>query len=1626
MSFSSRLPRRRLLALTTALCGILASASPAVAQQMGGFGTVQSRTGPVSVAVSGTNLNVSATGSGIVNWTDFNVQAGSIAAFRNGNGSQAANVAILNRVLGTQPTTIGGALTSDANVSVYLVNSNGIMFGSSSQVNLGSLVASTLDVTDADFLDGDGRLTFTSNDNPNAYLIVGSGAQMQTKGDLVLLGDTLSSDGSLQAGGDLAAIAAGRVTVQSAVGSPLKFEISRGSLQASLRAGGAANGRNVVLGAVGQAGVTDGLLEVEALATATGVAASDHGVTIFAGNEVSAPNVVVHSNQSARIDITGLGTIRSSRDIIVDGNSNVGVNLVDAAGAASVEGRGIVEVNQVFADEMVLTGLYLYAGGLDAKQTIALYGSEVASITGDVTAFNVSVNGRAIYLGDDSDSEVIAAAYIQTNAGTGGINGGAGLTLDSQRATVLLTTGGANFDRSSRIRSSRSLLFGGGTDQRVTLGDVDVGAIAGLDSYQADITFGNLNVGSDLLIATTDDLRADSITSAGALTMSGLRMEFGGDLIGENKVTLAGKTLTARNVRSRTDDVAVETSADGIALGSAAGRAITLTSRGGGITVDGIDATSDVLVNAYGAGIVDLGHVKAGASISLMSEDVLRTGSLHAADSVNAYGTTVSAGDVRADTGSAFLTAGIGSVDAGDVTAGKTISLRTEHPSGGAGVVKVGAVSGGGNVEILSDDLVLDHALSGRSVWLKVADGGTIALHSKLTAKNLTVEGGALVQASGAELTAGTLTGSLRGEVSLTGNNHIGAIRDLSATSLDLVNDHNWIEIIGSNRFAGDVSLVTSGSLQIGGGSSLGGELVSLAVGDRFTNSGGGSAISATKNWAIYLNTPDGQNFGGLDSGNRAIWGSDASRSPITSLNGDRYVFTHRPTLTFYSVQFDKTYGTDVAAYLANRYNFVGLHQGVAGAFQGDVFSDIVQGRPVLTSAGAAATAGVAGGPYTIDIAQGSLVASGGYDLAFESSGVLRVSPKQLTAAATVDSKVYDGTDAASGSIALSGLLFDDVVNASGVFRFDDKNAGTGKIVTAAGVALHGADAANYVIDGPIGAVADILRKDVQVTIAADSKIYDGTRSATGRVSRFDGLVTGDDVVLGGGEFAFSDKNAGVGKTVSISGLTFGGADAGNYSFATPATAAADILRKDVAVSVAADTKTYDGGTSASGRITAIDGIIAGDALSFTSGDFAFADKNAGAGKQVLVSGIGMSGADSGNYTLVLPAATTADILRRDVVVAVTADAKTYDGGTRGSGRIISTDGIVAGDALSFTSGDFAFADKNAGAGKQVLVSGIGMSGADSGNYTLVLPATTTADILRRDVVVAVTADAKTYDGGTRASGRINSTDGIVAGDALSFTSGDFAFVDKNAGAGKQVLVSGIALGGADSGNYALVVPATTTASINRKMVTVGVVADDKVYDGSVAAVGRAAALDGLVAGDEIVIEGGRYAFVDKNAGIDKQVLVSGLGLAGADSANYTLAVAPTATADIARRTISVRADDVHAPRSGSVPPLRFSILSGSLVDGEVFAGMLQREPGNAPGAYRIGLGTLALSDNYDLQFQAGTFTIDPDPSAGWTPRLYQEFELGGRAQALQSTGTPLRWTAAPECGAPERESECS
>ncbi|NWP05776.1 hypothetical protein GY977_23580, partial [Escherichia coli] len=80
---------------------------------------------------------------------------------------------------------------------------------------------------------------------------------------------------------------------------------------------------------------------------------------------------------------------------------------------------------------------------------------------------------------------------------------------------------------------------------------------------------------------------------------------------------------------------------------------------------------------------------------------------------------------------------------------------------------------------------------------------------------------------------------------------------------------------------------------------------------------------------------------------------------------------------------------------------------------------------------------------------------------------------------------------AATGSLALSGLIGNDQVSANGTLAFDNKNAGIGRNVTASGITLSGTDAGNYVVNTTATALADILAKAITATLSANGRTYD-------------------------------------------------------------------------------------------------------------------------------------------------------------------------------------------------------------------------------------------------------------------------------------------------------------------------------------------------------------------------------------------------------------------------------------------------------------------------------------------------------------------------------------------------------
>jgi len=521
----------------------------------------------------------------------------------------------------------------------------------------------------------------------------------------------------------------------------------------------------------------------------------------------------------------------------------------------------------------------------------------------------------------------------------------------------------------------------------------------------------------------------------------------------------------------------------------------------------------------------------------------------------------------------------------------------------------------------------------------------------------------------------------------------------------------------------------------------------------------------------------------------------------------------------------------------------------------------------------------------------------------------------------TANSKVYDGLTSATINTTSATLVGvtpgDDVtlVTSSAVGTFSDENVGPGKTVHITGLTLSGSDAGDYSLIQPTTA-ADITPKPITGSFTADHKIYDGTLDASVLTRSLVDVITGDSVSLTGGAGKFMDKNVGDGKTVALDGATLEGADSSNYSLSSVATTTANITKRDITVSATGVEKVYDGTVTAT--VTLSDNRVTGDILTTAYTTASFTNKNVGTGITINVSGISISGTDSGNYNLTNTTATSsANITAKHITGTFTADNKIYDGNTSATVLTRALEGTIPGDTVTLTVGTATFANKNVGTGKIVTLTDAILDGTDKGNYILDSVATTTANITKRDITVSATGVEKVYDGTLTAT--VTLSDNRVTGDILTAAYATATFANKNVGTGISINVTGISISGTDSGNYNLTNTTTTTsANITAKHITGTFIAANKVYDGTTNATINSRSLVGVITGDTVTLSGGTATFANKNVGTAKIVTLTGATLDGVDKNNYILDSVATTTANITKRDLTVTATGVNKVFDGT------------------------------------------------------------------------------------------------------------
>ena len=1420
-------------------------------------GTIVGGSGAISQSGNQMVINQSS-GKLVTNWNSFDVGAGSGVSFHQPGADSIA----LNRVIGGgSASQILGKL--DANGQVWLLNPNGVVIGRGAEVNVGGLVASSLQISDEDFLAGKTALSAGAG----AGAVINQGTINAAKGGVVaLIGPQVSNSGSIHTPGGSTVLAAGDKVA-------LDF-----------------NGDGLVSVNV-ERGVLDALVKNE------GHISADGGMVALSARSADAALSSVINNTGI---IEAKGLVERGGRILLDGDPEGG--LTQVAGTLDVSS------DQGLGGDIVVTGEHITVANATLHASGATGGGTI-KVGGGWQGQDASVaNARQVIVDKD-------VTFKADATGTG--NGGTVVAWsdgDNRFAGKISVRGGEQGGDGGKaeVSGKQTLHYAGLTDARATKGRT--GDLL-LDPTRIDIVGGG-NAGDPITNATVTE-KALEAQAANVLLQATDRIHFG-------DLSLNG----GDGAISMQEDVSFR--AEVINSGSSTRTMITFENAENTLEVFG---TGSIYLQAGGGGTGSIGE----------SNSVGLTGNLGVFNLIaHGPGDNPDVADIPAHLVDQI---GNGTPGAGTITVlgadGATLAGKLETNGGyvrisvdsDAGVNKGGA----GNLVINKGADITTH--DGNLYLSFGGDGYSATLLSDITLGNGRLYFGDAIP--------GGITKQLG---SSTGEKKLGGLLSLSGD----VNFNTPLTMLGG------ASIYTNGAINFTSTVNLdtGNDLLTLRANNvDFTSATLQNLSTASIRLEPYDATTDiNLNSSSGNAGGGIFLDASAPATDISSLVGIK-------NLTIGRADGSGTTSVDASGFGFNANDSLTLLNGniqIDGELRnsnatGHVIAQAGEGDVVINTGGSVTAQGsgdavvlVAARNFVNNAGANALIATnsngrwltystnpwddvrGGLDIDFKqyatgygqqvlgagNGHVYTYAPKVTVELTGEVRKTYDGsTDAtvdASTHFAMSGAIDGDTIDviSFGDAYYADKNAGAGKGVTVDDVQVSEATNGDvkvygYQVDASSvsGDIGTIDRKTLTATADVADKTYDGTTSANLSNVQLVGVVAGDNgkVNTSGSTGSFVDKNAGQGKSVSGSGIGLTGDEANNYAFDTGAQIGkADIDKKTLTATADVADKTYDGTTGADLSNVQLVGVVAGDAGKVnTSGSTgSFVDKNAGQDKLVSGSGIGLTGDEADNYAFDTTAQIgTADIDKKTLTATADVADKTYDGSTGANLSNVQLVGVVAGDAGKVnTSGSTgSFVNKNAGQDKSVSGSGIALTGDEADNYAFDTTAQIgTADIDKKTLTATADVADKTYDGTTGANLSNVQLVGVVAGDAGKVnTSGSTgSFVDKNAGQDKSVNGSGIGLTGDESDNYAFDTGAQIgKADIDKKTITAVVNIADKVYDGNGTAVIRDTQLNGVIIGDDIGAPG-TATFTDPAAGQNKTVAVN-LQLVGDDADNYTLADSP-------------------------------------------------------------------------------------------------------------------------------------
>jgi filamentous hemagglutinin family protein len=281
--------------------------------------------GNISVQQSGNTVQINQTTQrGIISWDTFNIGANEKTKFNQPN----ANSVTLNRINAEMgPSLIFGQLS--ANGKIILINGAGLYFGASSMVNVGSIIASTSNISNANFLAG--KYIFDEQSAYNGSIINKGIISAADAGVVALLGAVVENDGLIRAHlGNVLLGSGSQFTLDFNGDQLITFAVTAPVSHGSITNTGKiiADGGQVLVTAAAAQGVLDNVINMAGYVEARSSAKQRDGSIILSasnGNIVVSGKLNVsgtrHNGNAGKISISG-NNILLSKNAVIKANAD--------------------------------------------------------------------------------------------------------------------------------------------------------------------------------------------------------------------------------------------------------------------------------------------------------------------------------------------------------------------------------------------------------------------------------------------------------------------------------------------------------------------------------------------------------------------------------------------------------------------------------------------------------------------------------------------------------------------------------------------------------------------------------------------------------------------------------------------------------------------------------------------------------------------------------------------------------------------------------------------------------------------------------------------------------------------------------------------------------------------------------------------------------------------------------------------------------------------------------------------------------------------------------------------------------------------------------------------------------